>query len=1772
MSAAFVDLREQPETPNGLLVLASRLARGRPDVAHALTLAMKLCTALGDLHRRGIVHNAVNPSHVLVDETYATGVLAESPLAARGPVDPRATAAAVLALGAARYMSPEQTGRINRSIDHRSDLYSLGATLYELLTGRAPFDTRDPLELIHSHVAKPPVPPALVFADIPEQLSRLVVRLLAKAAEDRYQTAAGVRHDLERCEAEWSSARSISLFPLGERDISDRLLIPERLYGRDAELEALTMAFDAARDGEKGLLLVSGYSGVGKTSFISELSRPIARQRGYFVTGKFDQVARNIPYGALIQAFRALIGLVLAESEEQLARIRQRLSKELGANGGVIAEVIPEIEFVIGKQAPPKPLDPTETQNRFRYVLGNFVGTFAQAAHPLVLFLDDLQWADSATIALLHALLTGPDQRHLLIIGAYRDNEVDAEHPLTAAVERLEASGAAVRRVALGSLARPHLLAFLADTLRTDEADVETLALLIQQKTDGNPFFVIQFLRALYQDGLIVFDHDASRWSYRTEAIAAAGITDNVISLLTRRIQRLSPRAQDVLKLAACIGSPFEWRTFVTASRRMPDEDAAGLAEALEAGLVEPAAAQYEPFDTDSAGDGASYEFLHDRVQQAAYALIPESERKGAHLDVGRLLLAECGDEVPEGRLFQILNHLNVGGALLTESERIPLVRLNLAAGRKAKASTAYDAAWGYLRAATGLLTEADVDADYLLWFAAHLEAAECQYLAGHFTDAERAFDALLGGAKSSLDKASVHSLRAIMAENQSRYAEAVSAGREGLALFQISFPESPEDASRAIDREMQSIKELLGDRSIDRLVELPVMNDEAMRMVMRILTSIWAPAYITGNELLARLISATMVRLSLAYGNTEDSAYGYVTHAITVGPIKRDFRASYEWGELALKVNERFGDTKRRAKIHQQIHAHVKLWSRPFEACIPHAREARKSGLEAGDFAYAGYGAATESWPAFLSNRDLSRFVEDHTPALELLGKINMEGFRDTLRLMLSWARALTGRTVSRVSLSGPDFEEDDYVARYASAAPLLLTFLHTARLHLAVIMEEHELGVAAAAKASEITVSGTIWPVLAEFWGSLALAAGYAAARTEERVAFRARVESALAAMEELAESCPENYRCFALLLSAELSRMCDKLPEAVAQCEEAMSYARLTDNLQQQALATELCARCLLLQGNPTLARGFLGEAYRCYAAWGATAKLRQMEEKYGLSRERTEGRDSPSDPPQAFPPAGASVMDVASVVKGAQAIAAEVELDGLLGKLMKIALENAGAERGVFISDAEGGAPLVVEAVVGTDALRRDGTGSDDPLFQSVVRYVRRTEQDIVLDDALEDERFAADALGSPTSARSVMCVPVSQQGRLGGILYLENRLSHVFSPERTEVVRALSAQAAISLVNARLYDEMKREVVRRTSAEQELRRALEQVEEMKSRLEAENVYLQEEIGTVHNFNEIVGMSAPLVAALRKVELVAPTDSTVLVLGETGSGKELFARAIHSRSARRERALVKVNCGAISPGLVESELFGHVKGAFTGAVEKRIGRFELANGGTIFLDEIGELPPDAQVKLLRVLQEHEFEPVGSSRTLRVDVRVIAATNRNLEEAVRQGRFRADLLYRLNVVPIEVPPLRERRADIGLLTDFFLANVARKLGKSIEGFTARSRDAMMRYPWPGNVRELENVVERAVILATGPVIELRPGMLERPVSPAGASAGSARDDSSMDDIQRSHIQSVLRRTGGIVEGPNGAATILGMHPNTLRSRMKKLGLTSGAARSRA
>jgi predicted ATPase/signal transduction histidine kinase len=1358
------------------------------------------------------VHRGLRPQAVLVEGPARRIRLTDFSDAARSAAETAAPLPPRLYRSRLTYAAPEQTGRTGRGCDYRSDFYSLGVLLYELLCGHPPFESADPLALIHAHLAKVPLAPAELDAALPTALSQIVMKLLAKAPEERYQSGQALRRDLTRCRQEWSRDGRVLPFEIATRDVPEHFVLPRRLYGRDAERARLDAAFERACQGPARLLLVAGYAGVGKTTLIDALHEPAARAHGLFVSGKFDQFSGDAPYRALTQALRQLVQRLLAEPAPLLALRRRRLTSALGDNAATVAALIPELALLLGTSLPPpSPLPPAEANNRLRLAVQNFIASQASAEHPLIIFLDDLQWADAASLQLLESMLSGATLQHLLLVGAYRDNEVEPGHRLLAAVAALQEAGLPIERIELAPLALPALTQLTADTLHVAPAAAAPLAELLLAKTAGNPFFTTQFLMSLQRDGLIAFDAERASWGCQLERVAAAATTDNVADLMSRKIDRLAPVTRSVLTLAACVGHRFDARTVAVVSEQALPATLSDLAEAALEGLI-------------VAEDKHVFVFLHDRVQQAAYARITPERRPQVHLSVGRLMLAQRRPGHDEEQLFDIVSHLNAGAALIeSRAERLELARLNLNAGRQARQTSAFGSARAYFSAGIGLLHGSHWRSHYELAFALWFEAAQCEYIGGNFAAAEQALAALLKHAVGPLDRAGVFGLRMVQYENMARYADALASAREGLALLGMVLPEGDAPKQAALEREIARIEALLGARPIAALAELPLMRDAGMRRVMSMLTDIWSPVYILGDATLARLISALLVRLSLEHGQCEESAYGYVTHAITVGPVRRDYAAAYAFGSLALQVNQRFDDRRRRAKIQQQFHAHVNLWCRPMQSCIGYARQACRSGLASGDFLYAAYGASTESWPAIVSCQDLGECVRSLEPNLALVVQLRNSAFADALRMVMAWARALQGRTDAPLSLShaeGAGFDEAAYAQTYG-ANPFFSMFRTIARLHLGYLLDDQAQALAAvrAVRHSAHQLTGMIWSVLFDFWGSLTLAANIErAADAAERSDWLALMHAARESLAVLARSCAANFRCHWLLLDAELERIGGRQDAALDRYEQAIAQADEAGSVQQQALANELFARFWLGRGNRGIAALYLRAALALYRAWGATAKVRRMLEQHG----------GLLGPAAAAPPAAArESLDLATIVKAAHAIAESSELERLLERLLQIAIENAGARRGLLIEESDGELQIVaagssdgspVTLLHGASLLREPARCS-----RAVVDYVWRTRASLVIDDATADERFAGDAYVAATRLKSVLCLPIVHQGEISAILYLENDLARdAFDPQRIELIEVLMAQGSISLANARLAHRMRQEMSERQRAEDTLR--------------------------------------------------------------------------------------------------------------------------------------------------------------------------------------------------------------------------------------------------------------------------------------------------------------------------------------------------------------
>src|SRR5258707_399758 len=914
---------------------------GRPlDVSHFLRIAIPLAGALRRVHERGLIHKDIKPANILVDAASGGVWLTGFGIASRLPREHQAPAPPEVIAGTLAYMAPEQTGRMNRSVDFRSDLYALGVTFYEMLTGQLSFTAADPMEWVHCHIARQPVPPNERDADVPGPLSAIVMKLLAKTAEDRYQTAAGIEADLRRCLAEWEATGRIGAFPLGAHDASDRLLIPEKLYGREREIDSLIASFDrVVATGTVELVLVSGYAGIGKSSVVNELHKALVPPRGLFASGKFDQYKRDIPYATVGHAFQSLVRSLLSQSEEELARWRDALIDALGPNGQLMVNLVPELELVIGRQPPVAELPPQDAQNRFQLVFRRFLGVFARKQHPLALLLDDLQWLDAATLDLLEHLVTHPEVRHLLLVGAYRDNEVSPSHPLRRTLDAIRKAGARVQEIVLAPLGLDDVGQLVADALHCEPEDVRPLAQLVHEKTGGNPFFAIQFFIALAEEGLLAFDQVTRAWQWGMDRIRAKSFTDNVVDLMVGKLRRVSPTTQEALKQLACLGNVAEIGTLTLIHGTTEQAMHAALWEAVHAGLV--------------VHQGSACKFLHDRIQQAAYSLIPEQQRAEVHLRIGRVLLASLtADELAE-HLFDIANQCNRGDAQLVDrDETAQVATIELRAGRKAKASAAHASACVYFAAGMALLDERDWDSQHELMFSLWLERAECEFLSGDFDKAEQLITELLQRGTSKVDKAAAYHLKVQLHIVKGEYPQAVASALTCLRLFGIDISAHP--TWEQVQAEYETVWRNLEGQPIERLIDQPLMTDPELQAAMRGLSAANPPAYFT-DFLLCYLLRCRIVNVSMQHGTSGASAYGYASFGFILGPVFHRYSEGYRFSRLACDLVEKHGFIAYQARMYVLMGG-VALWTQPITTAIDFMRAAFRVATETGDLTHACY------------------------------------------------------------------------------------------------------------------------------------------------------------------------------------------------------------------------------------------------------------------------------------------------------------------------------------------------------------------------------------------------------------------------------------------------------------------------------------------------------------------------------------------------------------------------------------------------------------------------------------------------------------------------------------------------------------------------------------------------------------------------------------------------------------------------------------------------
>ncbi|MEH2318233.1 AAA family ATPase, partial [Nostoc sp.] len=1406
-------------------------------------IAIALCDTLDILYRDQIIHKDIKPANILINPETKQVKLIDFSIASLLPRETQTLISPNVLEGTLGYISPEQTGRMNRGIDYRTDFYSLGVTFYELLTGELPFQSNDMMELVHCHIAKlppnmnQPHPKPLLTKEtvlyagevsfhIPQVLCDIVMKLMAKNAEDRYQSALGLKSDLENCLTQLQETGKIDNFKIAQRDVCDRFIIPDKLYGRETEVETLLQAFERVSLGATEMMLVAGFSGIGKTAVVNEVHKPIVRQRGYFIKGKYDQFGRNIPFSAFVQAFRDLMGQLLTLSDTEIQQWKSKILSAVGENGQVIIEVIPELSRIIGIQPPVIELSGSAAQNRFNFLFQKFTQVFTSLEHPLVIFLDDLQWADLASLKLMQLLMA--DTGHLLIIGAYRDNEVNPAHPLMLILSEIAKTLFTINTITLGPLSQIKVNQLVADTLKCTENLALPLSQLVSQKTQGNPFFAIQCLKVLHQDRLIKFDFQSGCWECDIAQVSQQAITDDVVAFMALQLRRLPPLTQDILQLAACIGNQFDLATLAIVSQQSEVETAADLWKALQFGLILPIGDVYKFYQQESfvishtlregeapmsLVDGqkqmtndnekmtVSYKFLHDRVQQAAYSLIPADQKIATHLKIGQLLLENYSSIEQDEKLFDIVEHLNKGQELITQaSEREVLAKMNLKVGRKARNSTAYAAAGDYLQTGIELLDSNCWLHQYELTLNLYVAATEAAYLNSKFDRMEHLAAKVLQAAQTIFDKVKIYDLKIQYLTAQNRLDNSLKLGLQILDELKVQIA-SPESVKKGVKlptlSDIESLEEMTNPEKI-----------AAMQMLISVLPAV----FLTTNRFAEFVL--TLINLSLEFGRSKFACYAYAAYGwLKCG--QGEIKDGYHAGKISLKLLEIYDSREFKCKVNLLFAAHIQHWKEHFNNTLPSLLEALKDGLDNGDVEYAGYAAMHLCHHPLWVGEYLPEVHRKQEKYIQIAGQeIAQEFCREFGSIWKQLTDNLLNLGKDRVNLIGDSFNEHQRLSQLIqdnSHNPLVAVYVSKLILHYLYGEYSQALENGNLAYPHTLAIPGVFSVFIHNLFWSLSLLKCCEMVDGNTRQNYCQQIEHNQQNLRLWANHAPMNFLHKFHLVEAERERVLGNKAEAIDLYDRAISGAKENGYIQEEALSNELAAKFYLDWGKEKIAQAYMQEAYYCYARWGAKAKVEDLEKRYPqllqpiLQQQRINfnssetiafrGTSSSTCTSSTGSTSISDALDFTSVLKAAQAISSSLELDQLIASLTCIILENSGAKKAVLLLPEEDTWQVRVitfieheeiQTILETQLL---DNCQDIPV--NIIHYVKNTKQTVVIDNCKTDIIGLIGEYMHSSQPQSVLCTPIINQGRLVGILYLENQLTQgVFTSDRLSVINFL----------------------------------------------------------------------------------------------------------------------------------------------------------------------------------------------------------------------------------------------------------------------------------------------------------------------------------------------------------------------------------------------
>lgn len=1393
----------------GATSLALQIAEKRLSIREFLEIASTIASAISVIHERDIVHKDINTSNIVRNPLTGQIKLIDfgiSSMLRRESVDAQPIEAAQ---GTPAYMSPEQTGRMNVALDYRTDLYSLGVTFYELLTGSLPFTANDSLEIIHAHIARTPLSPSQLDPQVPEVLSRLVMRLLEKRAQDRYQSARGLLFDLERARKNLEESGEVGDFELMTRDRNERFSIPQTLYGRRRETAILLGAFQRVAAGAKEVLLVAGYSGIGKTTLVNEVQRSIVECNAIFANGKCDQFNHGVPYDSLAQAFRAVISYIMRQADTAREKWRAALLEAVGVNGRVLTDIIQELEELIGPQPALEVVSSAESEHRMVRTMRQFVRAIAGPSHPLIVFLDDLQWVDLPSLRLIKSLASDRETTHMLFVGAYRDNEINETHAVTQIVREMREAEVVVRDIALGPLRADHVAALVADTTGREIADVAELADVCIDKTQGNPFFLNRFLESLHQGGRIRFNHDTANWDWDIQAVMQLEVTENVVDFMCNKIGTLDRPTREALQLASVMGGQFELLELAALLAQNPRQVQIALRGALDEDLIRPDGSSYWEA-TDGEVPNFGFRFTHDRIQQAAYSLLPDSTRRSTHLKLGRGLLSSLSEADRQHRLFDIAEHFHAAADLISSREdRDQVSRLNFSAGQRALQSAAYSHAHEYLLRAAACAGDDSWDRDYDYALEVGVECARAAYLAGKTDSMNELVDAVLDKARTPLDVFRAREIRILSLVGKQELPAAIDLALDTLQTLGHPLIANPTESD--VEQGLMATLGLLEGLSKEHIAALPANDDPSMQAAMQLEVLISAAAFLA-RPLLLPLLAFDLVTASVQKGITRQSAYGFGLFGLFLAAINQ-CDIAYRQAELSLLLLDRFGDRSLRPRPCHLIFGFTNVWKVPLRDTLEDEREVWLTGMDTGDIEYACWGIQLCLTNSFWAGVELQTLRSEYATYVTACQDLQQEAVAHVMVQVRQAIENLTGNAEDPTRLIGPDFHEEKAIEGYLAInyrGGVAVTYALAAKVRY--LFGDYAGSAEAAALGATYGdgVAATFMLVAFRFYGALANLQLYVDADAAERERILALVAEHRAMLEVWCNFCPANHAQRVALVDAEQARVTGDVVTAMDKYDEAIELSRTHGFVQHEALACELAGRFYAARDRRVVARSYLMEARAAYHRWGATGKVAALEAEFpSLSATAPSAQRSGSltttveIATEALPN---MALDVQSLFKATTALASEIHLDALLERVLTVAMQNAGATRGYLVLDHGGELRVAISDDVNGQALCENGTPLREvtALPPEVVSHVFSAGESLVVDDSRRDPRFAG---AGPESPPSIMCVPLAYQGARTGLVYLENHLTAgAFTPERLVVLDLLSTQAAVAIENARLYEE------------------------------------------------------------------------------------------------------------------------------------------------------------------------------------------------------------------------------------------------------------------------------------------------------------------------------------------------------------------------------